>query len=202
MTDNFTERYRTGQTPWDIGRPQPAFVERAEEFHGAVLDVGCGTGDLSLFASGLPAVTSVHGLDPSEFAIDVAKKRAKTASSRAKFSIGSALELHALQRSFDTILDCLVFHIFDDDQRIQYVDGLRDRLASGGLVYVLVFSDAEPEGTGPRRVSEKELRSSFASGFEIASLDAVRLSMNDDGTLFTPGGPHGWFARIRRTIAN
>lgn len=202
MTDNFTERYRTGQTPWDIGCPQPSFVERADDFHGSVLDVGCGTGDLSLFASGLPAVTSVHGIDPSEFAIDVAKNRAKASGSRAEFSLGSALELDALQPSFDTILDCLVFHIFDDDQRIQYVDGLRDRLASRGQLYVLVFSDAEPEGAGPRRVSEKELRASFASGFEIESLDAVRLSMNDDGTLFTPGGPHGWFAKIRRTATD
>ncbi len=33
--------------PWDIGRPQPAFVRLAEQglLAGRVLDSGCGTGE-------------------------------------------------------------------------------------------------------------------------------------------------------------
>ena len=45
--------------PWDIGRPQPAFLELAEKgaVMGRVLDVGCGTGEHALMAAGrgLPA---------------------------------------------------------------------------------------------------------------------------------------------------
>ena len=37
------------KAPWDIGGPQPAFVERAGQVAGSVLDVGCGTGENALF---------------------------------------------------------------------------------------------------------------------------------------------------------
>jgi predicted RNA methylase len=34
-----------GKAPWDIGKPQPAFVEAADKARGSVLDAGCGTGE-------------------------------------------------------------------------------------------------------------------------------------------------------------
>ena len=41
--------------PWDIGRPQPAFLglARAGLIRGRVLDAGCGTGEHTLMAAGL-----------------------------------------------------------------------------------------------------------------------------------------------------
>jgi hypothetical protein len=38
-----------GQAPWDIGRPQQAFLDVADRITGSVLDAGCGTGDNALF---------------------------------------------------------------------------------------------------------------------------------------------------------
>ena len=38
-----------GQAPWDIGRPQKAFVDVADQITGSVLDAGCGTGENALF---------------------------------------------------------------------------------------------------------------------------------------------------------
>lgn len=39
--------------PWDIGRPQPAFVRLADSglLAGRVLDAGCGTGEHALLAA-------------------------------------------------------------------------------------------------------------------------------------------------------
>ena len=44
----------SGTPPWDIGRPQPAFLALAEAgaLRGRVLDVGCGTGEHTLMAAG------------------------------------------------------------------------------------------------------------------------------------------------------
>ena len=42
----------SGQAPWDIGRPQPALVDRADQITGSILDAGCGTGDNALYFAG------------------------------------------------------------------------------------------------------------------------------------------------------
>ena len=42
---SWDEAYAGAPAPWDIGRPQPAFVRLAEQglLSGRVLDSGCGT---------------------------------------------------------------------------------------------------------------------------------------------------------------
>ena len=46
------ESIYAGKAPWDIGKPQPAFVEVADRVTGAVLDAGCSTGENALFFAG------------------------------------------------------------------------------------------------------------------------------------------------------
>ena len=61
--------------PWDIGRPQRAFVETADRVAGAVLDAGCGTGENALFFAerGHP----VLGIDFLELFIQEARRKAR-----------------------------------------------------------------------------------------------------------------------------
>lgn len=47
--DRFEGYYAAPRAPWDIGRPQRAFVEAADAIRGRVIDIGCGTGDLALW---------------------------------------------------------------------------------------------------------------------------------------------------------
>src|SRR5581483_10658145 len=52
-----------GQAPWEIGRPQPAFVAVADRVVGSILDAGCGTGENALyFASRGYKVTGIDFL--------------------------------------------------------------------------------------------------------------------------------------------
>src|SRR5215217_4972205 len=53
QAERFSAMYEAGPPPWDIGRPQPAFLELAEQgaLTGRVLDVGCGTGEHALMAA-------------------------------------------------------------------------------------------------------------------------------------------------------
>jgi SAM-dependent methyltransferase len=48
--DRFQKAYG-GNAPWDIGRPQSALIESAEQIVGSILDSGCGTGENALFFS-------------------------------------------------------------------------------------------------------------------------------------------------------
>lgn len=54
----------SGQAPWDIGKPQKAFLDVADQITGSILDAGCGTGDNALYlASQGHKVTGIDFLE-------------------------------------------------------------------------------------------------------------------------------------------
>src|SRR2546430_4140141 len=103
--DGFDAMY-AGTPPWDIGRPQPAFVELANAgvLRGRVLDVGCGTGEHALMAAGLGL--NAVGIDMAPAAIAIAERKARDRGLTARFMVANALELWSLNEQFDTVLDC------------------------------------------------------------------------------------------------
>jgi SAM-dependent methyltransferase len=192
------ERAYTGQAPWDIGRPQRAFVEVADRVTGAILDSGCGTGENALFFAerGHP----VLGIDFLEHPIREARRKAEERGLAAEFIQRDALTLSGLDRQFESVIDSGLFHVFSDEDRARYVAGLARVIRSGGRLFVLCFSDEEPGTQGPRRVSERELRDAFGDGWAVEELRATRFEVILDlkDLSFSEGGPKAWFAVIRR----
>jgi SAM-dependent methyltransferase len=192
---DFDASYRGSEkAPWDIDRPQPSLAAVADQFQGRVLDAGCGTGEHALLAAsrGLEAV----GVDFAPTAIAVAEKKARDRGLDARFLVADALELGGLGEQFDTVVDCGLFHTFDDDGRVRYVSSLADVVPGGGRVFLLCFSDRQPGDWGPRRIREDELRASFADGWRVDSIEPADLMV----TLF-PEPVHAWLATITRRPA-
>jgi SAM-dependent methyltransferase len=192
-TADFDASYR-GTPPWEIGRPQPAFAELAEAgaIRGRVLDAGCGTGEHALMAAGLglPAL----GVDTSPAAIEIAARKARERDLRARFVLHDALDLGALGEQFDTVIDSGLFHVFTDQDRLRYVESLRRAVLAGGRYFMLCFSDRQPPGFGPRRVSRHEIESAFADGWVVDAVDPVTMVV----TIY-PDGVRAWRAAITRT---
>jgi SAM-dependent methyltransferase len=161
-------------------------------FAGAVLDAGCGTGEnaLHVAALGLPVV----GVDVAETALAIARAKARDRGIEAEFATADAFQLERLGRTFDTVLDCGLFHTFDGAERPRYVASLASVTEHGGTLYVLCFSDDGPD-VGPHPVSLAELRAAFGpgNGWSVATVEPDRVQ-----TRFHDNGAPAWFATIKR----
>jgi cyclopropane fatty-acyl-phospholipid synthase-like methyltransferase len=184
--------------PWDIGRPQPAFIRVAAAglLRGRLLDAGCGTGENTLLAAerGADAV----GVDFSPLAIERARGKAAERGITARFEVADVLSLGQLGLAFDTVIDSGVFHVFDDEDRVRYVTSLASVLQPGGNCYLMCFSEREPGDAGPRRVREDELRSAFRDGWDITEIVPEEFDVNP-GPWFGTTRTQAWLATIRRT---
>jgi SAM-dependent methyltransferase len=181
--------------PWDIGRPQPAFVRLAEGglLSGQVLDAGCGTGEHTLLAAahGADAV----GVDVSPAAIARARAKAAERGLSARFEVGDALDLGQFGLTFGTVIDSGLFHVFDDADRPRYVASLASVLRPGGTCYLMCFSDLQPGTMGPRRVRKDELVAAFADGWTVTDISADEFVVNP---AFGATAARAWLATIRR----
>jgi SAM-dependent methyltransferase len=197
MVGFFDNAYRDGGTPtWDVGRPQGAVVRLARSglIAGSVLDAGCGTGENALHLAGLGH--AVLGVDFAAAAIERATAKAADRHLPAEFRIADALDLDALGRTFDTVLDVGLFHTFEDAERPRYAASLGAALRPGGRAFLLCWSDRNPFGRGPRRITRRQIRATFHDGWQVEAIDPEWLD-----TLLPEGRIHAWLARIVREPA-
>ena len=187
-----------GQAPWDIGKPQKPFIDVADQITGTILDAGCGTGENALYVAGRGC--TVTGIDFLEEPITRARRKATKRGVSATFLVKDALTLKDWTERFDNVIDSGLFHVFDDEDRRRYVEGLATVLKPGGQLFLLCFSDEEPGTEGPRRVSKKELHDAFAKGWNIESIEPSRYELRPDlkEFNFSEGGPKAWFVVARR----
>jgi cyclopropane fatty-acyl-phospholipid synthase-like methyltransferase len=192
------ENFYAGKAPWDIGKPRGELLAIAHRVTGPVLDAGCGTGEHALFFAARGH--RVTGIDFVDAAIQRARTKAAARGLSVEFLVKDATTLGTWDRGFGTVIDCGLFHVFSDDDRRRYVEGLTHVVKPGGLLLLLCFSDAEPGTEGPRRVSRQEIHDAFAEGWEIESVQACQLEINPEFTdmQFSEGGPKAWFAVIQR----
>jgi SAM-dependent methyltransferase len=195
---NRFESAYAGQAPWDIGRPQQAFIDVADQVTGSILDSGCGTGENVLFFA--KRGHKATGIDFLEAPINRARQKASERGLKATFLVMDALALNDLPEVFDTVIDSGLFHVFDDADRQQYVDGLASVLKPGGKLFMLCFSDDEPGTQGPRRVSAKEIQDAFSVGWQMESIEPTQFEVRPDMNelAFSEGGPKAWFVQVTR----
>ena len=179
--------------PWDIGRPQAEFrrLAEADGLIGPVLDVGCGTGEHALLAAahGHGAV----GVDYAPSAIALARAKAAARGLDVRFAVGDALELEALGGRFETVLDCGLFHTFEDADRPRFEASLAAVVVPGGRYHLLCFSEHQPGDWGPRRVTQDEIRRCFKERWEVMAIDASLIEITID-----PAGAQAWHAELLR----
>jgi len=192
------ESIYAGQPRWDIGRPQQAFIDTANQMTGSILDSGCGTGENALYFAGLGR--TVTGIDFLDEPINRAKQKAAERGLTVTFLVKDALTLKDWSERFDHVIDSGLLHVFGDDDRRRYVEGVKFVLRPNGRFFFLCFSDEEPGTQGPRRVSRTEIEAAFAEGWVVESIEPSRYEVRPDpeDISFSDGGPKAWFVVVRR----
>ncbi len=165
--------------PWEIGNPQPGMTAILAQYPpaGPVLDVGCGSGDLSIYLARLGYETL--GIDFVEAAIASAQEKRNSlpleTARLVRFQVADALRPTLLGRQFGAIVDSGFFHLFDLEQCDRYVEELARTLLPGGLYYLHAFDMEFPITNMPRQISADEVRGRFTkeNGWQIREIQSV-----------------------------
>jgi SAM-dependent methyltransferase len=162
--------YRVGFTPWD-GHALPTRLRELVEGAGALakgraLDVGCGTGDTSIYLA--QHGFDVTGVDFVERALDRARAKAAAAGAKVRFVRGDVTRLRELSvgDGFALVADNGLFHGLSDEQRDGYVRELTAVMAPGARLLLVGFLPGKRR-PGPRGVDRAEIERHFAAGWEL-----------------------------------
>ncbi|MCY3915482.1 MAG: methyltransferase domain-containing protein [Chloroflexi bacterium] len=197
MTENryarFSERYASGDTPWDSGITPPEIVELLAELPaGRALDLGCGSGTVirALLRWGWRA----DGVDFVQRAIDIAASKLSPFPAETyrlfRHDVTRLNQLPALHSNYNLIIDIGCGHSINTITIEAYARVIAKRLAPGGL-FMLYASHPRPDSTvgwDPRAIA-----TAFAPHHNL-----LWEQRGDDQAI---GAPASWYKMRKRLSA-
>jgi ubiquinone/menaquinone biosynthesis C-methylase UbiE len=124
-------------------------IEQADLQPGQrVLEIGCGTGNMTVLAKTLHPATDVVGLDPDPKALDRARRKAEGRGISIELDRGFADDLHHPDASFDRVLSALMFHHLEHDQKAKSLSEVRRVVRPGGSLHLLDFGGGHDGSSG------------------------------------------------------
>jgi len=193
--DRFQKRYESGDTPWDIGKPDVNLTQTVTTTPiepCKALDIGCGTGDNSIWLA--EQGFQVTGVDASETAIQKAIEKAFQANVKCSFMVMDFLTNKVQGAPFGFAFDRGCFHTLNsDEERQSFAENVAAHLEPDGLWLSLVGSaDEQRQGPGPPQRTARDIVNACEPSFEILSLIAGRFGSN------RPDPPRCWVCLMRR----
>jgi demethylmenaquinone methyltransferase/2-methoxy-6-polyprenyl-1,4-benzoquinol methylase/phosphoethanolamine N-methyltransferase len=135
-----------------------------------VLDVGCGTGDLTLAASKqLGAKGKVYGIDAAKEMIAVASQKAARARLAVTFQVEAIERLSFADNTFDVVMSSLMMHHLPGDLKVRGLKEVYRVLKPGGRVFIV--DGSQPTRSAPWLL--KHLMSHMVHGAGIEMLPGL-----------------------------
>jgi ubiquinone/menaquinone biosynthesis C-methylase UbiE len=121
-----------------------------------VLDVGCGSGRLTIAAQNWVGPTGeAQGIDPAPEMIEIAQRNSARAGVAAKFEVGLVEALPFPDGTFDLVMNRLMMHHLPDSLKPRGLAEIRRVLKPGGLCLIVDFEP--PKSPILRHLVEKLL---------------------------------------------
>ena len=175
----WNDRYKTGEMPWDSGRPELVLVDalRAGLIKpGRTLEVGCGTGTNALWLA--EQGFDVLAVDISSLAIE--KALAKPAKGKVRFEVLDFMKAQPAGAPFDVVFDRGVLHVFDEpEEREQFAARVAKLLTPAGRWLTLIGStEGGPREMGPPRRSARDVMAAIEPSLEIVQLRTMEFDVD------------------------
>src|SRR5262245_48615369 len=104
-----------------------------------VLDIGCGTGNLTLLVKSIHPRAEVVGLDPDPKALSRARRKAEERGCAVQFDRGFSDELPYAEAAFDCVFSAFMLHHLALDVKEKTLREARRVLRNDGAFYALDF---------------------------------------------------------------
>ncbi|MGB7443217.1 MAG: methyltransferase domain-containing protein [Coleofasciculaceae cyanobacterium] len=175
---NYWEKcYQENRTPWDLGKPAPAFhtlLETTKIKPGLTAVLGCGRGyDALLFAE---YGFQVIGFDFSPTALTTAKYLAKTSRSSAQFLQRNIFDLpQEFHQDFDYIIEHNCFSAIPTDSRGDYIEIVKHLLKEKGEL-IGIFLTKNPTNSPPFASTPEEISNYFKPNFRLLQFEHISES--------------------------
>jgi ubiquinone/menaquinone biosynthesis C-methylase UbiE len=105
----------------------------------SVLDVGCGTGEVTILAKTRAKHGNVYGVDPAPEMITVARKKAARKKLDIDFRVGVIEALPFSDGSIDVVTSSLMMHHLPEDLKIRGLSEIYRVLKPGGRLLIADF---------------------------------------------------------------
>lgn len=195
VEERFKERYKEGNTPWDIGQPDFNLVETVTARKIApcqALDIGCGTGDNSIWLA--QNKFSVIGIDASELAVGKAVAKAGEAKVQCDFRVLDFRTADVPDAPFGLVFDRGWFHtLTSDPDRKTFADKVAALLTPDGLwLSLLGNADEIRDRPGPPQRTAANIVLAVEPSLEILSLTSTTFGSNRQNP------PRAWVCLMRK----
>jgi ubiquinone/menaquinone biosynthesis C-methylase UbiE len=149
-------------------------LEQAGIAAGArLLEVGCGTGNLSILAKRLNPDAEVTGIDPDPKALARAHRKAQRRGVVVRFDVAYSEQLPFPDASFDRVLSALMLHHLDSSAKVPALREVCRVLKPGGSLHLADF-DAGDHARGLHGVLASLLHARHAPVVRSKVLDLMQ----------------------------
>ncbi|HAG12037.1 MAG TPA: class I SAM-dependent methyltransferase [Desulfotomaculum sp.] len=181
VEERYRESYKTGYTPWDVGQPDFNLIEvvTTKPIQSCkVLDIGCGTGDNSIWLA--QNRFQVVGTNTSDIALQKAKEKASKANVECDFMLVDFLKNKIKGVPFGFVFDRGCLHSFSsENDRKRFAKNVATHLEEVGLWLTIVGNaDEHRQGPGLPQRTARDIVFAVEPYFEIISLQSTHFGSN------------------------